>query len=74
MTVFQSIIFSKDYFTKRTVDQWLKRHNFKRIKPLHETVNYFRARLRVPDEDLYDYRMKTIRTGIKAVIQFPKYE
>jgi len=73
MSAIQAIIFKKDYFTKREVDQWLNRHNLVRIKPLHETLNYLRARLRVVDEDRFNYRIKALNKGIKYVLQYPKY-
>ena len=66
----QAIIFHKDKYTKRTADQWLKRNGYKRIKPLHETRNFLRARLKEPNEDLYKYRMINFKPDIKAVIEY----
>ena len=67
----QSVIFKKDSFTKRKADTWLKRHNYVRIKPFHETLNYYRARLKEPN-DKYEYRIIKFNDGIKAVIEYPK--
>ena len=69
----QAIIFHKDYFTPRSVDAWLIRHKYHRIKPLHETINYLRARLRVPNEERYIYRIKRISPGVKMVMQYKMY-
>ena len=69
----QAVLFDKDYYTKRSADQWLKRHNLNRIKALHETLNYYRARLIQPNENVYNYRIKKIKDGLKFVLQYPKY-
>jgi len=69
MSHIQAIIFNKLYFTKRQADHWLKRHDFERIKPLHETVHYYRARLKEPNTR-YEYRIKSLTRGVKAVIGF----
>jgi len=68
----QAVIFKKDSFTKRKADAWLKRHNYVRIKPFHETINYLRARLKEPNEDKYEYMIIKFNDGIKAVIEYPK--
>ena len=69
----QALIFHKDSFSKRSADQWLRRHQFLRIKPFHETVNYFPARIREPDDDLYEYRTKRFKPGIKAIIGISRF-
>ena len=66
----QAILFSKDYFSKRSADHWLKRNGKVRIKPFHETLQFYRARLRDVNEDKYDYIIKQIAPGIKAVFWF----
>ena len=68
----QAVIFKKDSFTKRKADAWLKRYNYVRIKPFHDTLNYLRARLKEPNEDKYEYRIIKFNDGIKAVIEYPK--
>ena len=68
----QAVIFKKDKYTKNKVDVWLRRHNYKRIKPIHETLNYFRARIKEPNSDLYDYRIIKFNNDIKAVVEFKK--
>ena len=73
MSHIQAIIFHKDYFDKRSAEQWLKKHKYKKIKPFHITLNYIRARIKEPNEDLYNYRIVTIKKGIKFVIAYPKY-
>ena len=72
MVTIQAIIFKKNSFTKRKADAWLKRYNYVRIKPFHETLNYYRARLKEPNEDKYEYRIIKFNEGIKAVIEYPK--
>ena len=67
----QAIVISKDYYSKRASDNWIKLHGFRPIKKMHETIHTYRYRLKTPN-DKYDYRMKTLTKGIKAVIYFPK--
>ena len=69
----QAVIFDKHLYTKRQCDAWLRHHNLRKIKPTHETLNYFRCRIREPNESLYHYRTRNIHNGIKIVMQFPKY-
>ena len=72
MVTIQAIIFKKDSYTKRKDDAWLKRYNYVRVKPFHETLNYLRARIKHPNEDKYEYRIIKFNDGIKAVIEYPK--
>ena len=69
----QAVIFNKHLYTKRQCDTWLRDHNLQRIKNIHETLNYFRCRIREPNESLYHYRTRNIHNGIKIIMQFPKY-
>ena len=68
----QAIVVSKDQYSKRGADDWIKLNGFRPIKKMHETIRTYRYRLKTPNEDKYDYRMKTLTKGIKAVIYFPK--
>ena len=72
MVNIQAVIFRKDAYSKRKADAWLKRHNYVRIKPFHETLNYYRARLKEPNENKYEYRLIKFGEGTKAVIEYPK--
>ena len=72
MVDIQALIFKKNLFTKRKADAWLKRHNYVRIKPFHETLNYYRARLKEPNENKYEYRLINFGNEIKAVIEYLK--
>jgi len=69
----QAIIFKKTHYSKRSSANWLKYHGFKPIKKVHESVNYYRYRLKEPDEEMYYYRLIPINNGIKMVFQFTKY-
>jgi hypothetical protein len=73
MTDLQAILFKKSHYSKRSSANWLKYHGFKPIKKVHETVNYYRYRLKEPDEEMYYYRLVPINNGIKMVFQFTKY-
>ena len=72
MVTIQAVIFRKEFYTKRKADAWLRRHGYTRIKPFHETLNYYRARLREPNADKYNYRMIKYSSNIKVVIEYPK--
>ena len=67
----QAIIISKDHYSKRAAENWIKLHKFTPIKKCHETIHTYRFRLKTPS-DKYDYRMKTLTKGIKAVVYYPK--
>ena len=69
----QAILFKKSHYSKRSSANWLRYRGFKPIKKVHETVNYYRYRLKEPDEELNEYRIMPISDGIKMVIQFTKY-
>ena len=68
----QAIVISKNHYSKRAAENWIKLHGFTPVKKCHVTINTYRFRLKPPNENKYDYRMKQLTTGIKAVIQYPK--
>jgi hypothetical protein len=43
-----TIAFNKDKWTRSKAAIWLRRHNEIPIKPVHETTNYYRYRIRDP--------------------------
>lgn len=48
--VLQAVLFPKKAFTKKEANKWLKEHNIKKMKPLHETENEYRARIMSPNK------------------------
>lgn len=63
--VVQSVLVKKDqihkkYLTLSDAQKIIKSHNFKPIKKIHETENYFRARVREPDYERFEYRIKKL--------------
>lgn len=72
MSNLQAIIFKKNDYTKRQAEMYLRRHKYKPIKAVHETLNYYRYRLKQPDENNYNYRLMKFAPGIKAVIEYAK--
>ena len=72
MSHVQALIISKEYFNQQQAEQWAKKHGFKAIKKTHETPCTYRIRIRQPNEK-YDYRVKRLTTGVKAVIGFKNY-
>ena len=73
MSVIQALVLSKEYFNKQQAERWITKHGFKPIKKVHISPRTYRFRLREPIE-LYDYRMKQLTTGVKAVIGFLPYQ
>ena len=73
-THIQSLILSKDYFNRRQAESYIRRHkNFKPLK-MDEKPKTWRFRLRVPDENRYEYKIKPFTEGIKAVVGFLPYQ
>ena len=68
-----ALIFSKEYFNKQHSENWITKHKYKPLKKVHETSLTYRFRLKEYD-DKYDYRMKKLTTGIKAVVGFLHYQ
>ena len=68
MTVTQSVIFRKDLYNTTRCRRWLLKHKLKPIKKAHETSSYYRYRIKEPDYDKYEYRIKRISDGIKMII------
>lgn len=59
--VVQSVLVKKDRgITLSDAQKIIKSHNFKPIKKIHETENYFRARVREPDYERFEYRIKKL--------------
>ena len=69
MSHIQAILLSKDYFSLREANQWIKAHKKRPIKKAHSTINSYRYRLKEPN-DKYDYRTKIISRGINAIVVF----
>lgn len=49
--VLQAVLLPKKIFTKKEANKWLKEHNIKKMKPLHETENVYRARIMSPNKE-----------------------
>ena len=67
-TKLQAILFKKNKFTTNQAKTWLKKHNYKQIKPVDVTKNYRRFRLTVPKKNKM-YRIISFNEHIKAVIE-----
>jgi len=62
----QTLIFSKDRFSRKDAMKWAKAHGFKAAK-VDEKENTFRLRQRDPDQ-FGTFRTITFKPGIKAVV------
>ncbi len=67
----QSVLLSKDVFTRKQALYWIKKHNFVvDTKPANfETTNYYRFRQARPLTK-YRYRMKEIAKGVYFVMAY----
>ena len=68
----QAILFKKDYFTLAQANAFLKRHNFKKIKPFDITNTYLRARLITPNYKRFIYRIGSISPKIDVIYEISK--
>ena len=65
----QAIIFDKNNTSTSTTQKcriWLKNHNYKPIKKVHETANFYRYRIREPKKNAV-YANKKISKGIDMI-------
>ena len=68
----QALLFSKSYYNKNQVKNYLKMHNIIPIKDIHTTNKYYRCRLIEPNYKKYIYRKGNITTGIDCIFEFNK--
>lgn len=65
----QAIIFKKENWTKKSSSRKVKDLGFTPIKPVHETINYYRYRIEDPSK--FDhFRIKSNSHGYSLVIGF----
>lgn len=67
----QALLFKKEHFTKRQVQQFLRRHNIVPLKAIHTTNKYYRVRLLQPIYDNHHYyRTGHLTAGIDCIYEF----
>ena len=66
----QAIIFNKNLYTLNDAKKFIKKHDLKPIKEVHQTKNYYRFWLSEPDPIKFWYVTKTIAKGIKIIIGY----
>jgi len=64
----QAILFDKNKWNLEKVENYIKQKNIVKIKPVHETSNYYRVRLHLPNFD--NYITTHEKNGIRYVIGF----
>ena len=69
MSQVQAILFDKKHFSPESSLKWLKDHDFRPIKKVHETENYYRYRMTEP-KGHKNFRTIDFNNNIKAVIYF----
>ena len=62
-TTLQSVLFPKGKYTLAHAHHWLKMHNAKPIKGVHETEQYYRFRMTEPNKNA-TYHTQKIKNGI----------
>ena len=71
MSILQAVLFSKDLYDTSRARRWLRRNKITPSKRVHETTRFLRYRIKEPDYDLYEYRIKRISDGVKMVFAYP---
>ena len=66
----QAILFDKNYYNIRQANAFVKRNKFEKLKPLHTTNKYIRARLIEPNYKKHEYRKGSITKGIECIFKF----
>lgn len=63
----QAVLFKKALWTKDKAMKFLKEHDFKPIKKVHETRTLYRYRIKEPIKG-YFYRTKELKNGVQLVM------
>lgn len=67
MSNIQALLFDKHYYNINDVNDYLKNHNLKKLKPYHITDNYIRVRLIDPNKFTHYFTLEK-KKGIKMII------
>ena len=68
----QALLFKKEFFNTKQANAFLKRNNFKKIKPFDITNTYLRARLITPNNKRFIYRIGSISPKIDVIYEISK--
>jgi hypothetical protein len=69
----QAVLFDKNKISIRQARDWLKKHKYNPIKPVHETKNYLRYRLKKPNKnEMYKFFSLPNQPSIKLILEYPK--
>jgi len=66
--VWQAVIFNKHMYTTQESRDWLRAHDIRPIKRVHETANYYRYRLARPKRNGTYYTIQP-RDGIHIIVE-----
>ncbi len=67
MSQVQSVRFHKNFFTKKTSKEWLKKYGIKPIKPVHETEEWYMYRILDPKK-FSTFFVKELRPGLHLIL------
>ena len=65
----QALLFPIDKFDVGSVQQYLNKHKFHKLKPERYTEHFIRVRLQNPD-DFRHFITKTLNDGVKIIIGY----
>ena len=71
MSILQAVLFSKDLYDTTRARRWLRKNKIVQSKRVHESTRFLRYRVRDPQYDLYEYRIKRISEGVKMIFGYP---
>ena len=72
--VTQAVIFDKDIWDTSRAKRWLNKNKLYPIKRVHETMHFYRYRIREPDYDHLEYKTTNLGYGIKVIVGYPYSE
>jgi len=71
MSHIQAVLFDRRYYSYDRAIEALDRMDIN-WKKEHTTPHYYRFRIRTPNYNVYEYRIKEIKKGIKFIFGFQK--
>lgn len=60
MSEVQAILFDRNYWLPSEAEGWINLHNYRPIKAMHTSKNYYRFRIQNPDKFK---RLRTLKIG-----------
>lgn len=66
-----AVLIPKKYFNLTEAEKYISDNNYKPIKDVHESLRFYRYRIKPPNND-GDYYTKKLKNKVELVFQEPK--